>query len=169
VVVCTSLQLQVMSTCQVPVLMIMLHFATTAHTSGQIQFTETPSNVSVKYGDSATLHCVADSVNVAYVWIKGGMALALPMNESSRLHLYNGSLVINNIIDDDEDEYVCMVLDLDTGKNITSDSVYITVISKCVCVCVCTTHTLTIWQGSLIYTLVTTKDHTITVGPLTSY
>ena len=76
--------------------------------------------------------------DVVYVWLKGGMALALTMNESSRVHLDNGSLVINDVMEDDDDEYVCIVLNIDTAENITSEVAYLTVLCEHpVCMFVC--------------------------------
>jgi len=96
--------------------------------TGQSRFIETPSNVSVRAGDSATLPCVATGTNITYVWFKGG--IGLPLNESSRVHLDNGSLVINEVMEDDEDHYVCVVLSIFTDERITSEAAYLTVICE---------------------------------------
>ena len=83
----------------------------------------------MRAGDSTTLPCVATGDNITYVWLKGGIGLPLMANESSRVHFDNGSLVINEVMEDDDDGYECVVFNIYTAESITSKVAYLTVVT----------------------------------------
>ena len=89
----------------------------------------------MRAGDSTILPCVAIGDNITYVWLKGGNGLPLTANESSRVHSDNGSLVINEVMEDDDDGYECVVFNIYTAENITSEVAYLTVVTCELSVC----------------------------------
>ena len=99
---------------------------------GQLQFTVTPTNVTVEDGMELTLPCVATGAsNIFYLWHRDNLTNPLA-NSSDRVYytdgnLTGGNLTFNEVIVEDEDVYFCMAIDRDDGSNrVTSDPVYLT-------------------------------------------
>ena len=96
---------------------------------GQLQFTVMPTNVTVEDDMVTTLPCVATGAStIIYVWYLDNTTNPLPTttNSSYRIYITDGNLTFNEVIDEDEDVYICTAIDgNDPSNRVTSDPAYL--------------------------------------------